>query len=224
MQIRRGFEVLVAALLLSGVSCSKPVLTDSLRERYALNEADLRHVQLYTSEEIVLRREITGQDKSLSGSELRIRDGVRVEEVVIRAKTPCVALRVEGLFMLVGFSPQRPDLSLWFALNTKGEAPPEGRRYEVAALANPPNDPAPFTPVYAKGFLVTYGGQKYRVADERSWGVHLLVDLEESFARDRVRQEAPGWRLSDKPVPSSPPSPASAAPTATPPRDAGASP
>jgi hypothetical protein len=230
VEMRRWFGWLAASVLLS---CAKPVLTDTLRERYSLDATDLRRVQLYTSDEIVLRREDNDQEKSISGSGLRIRDGVRLEEVVIRAHTPCVALRVEGPFVLVGFSPQRPDLSLWFGLDKKGDAPAEGRRYELAALANAPNDATPFVPEHAKGFLVTYGGKKYRVADPRSWSAHLLVDLEQSFARDRVRQEAPGWRLTEKSGSVLPLAPGAANPSAAgsasgssdlPAADAGASP
>ncbi len=184
-----------------GATCVKsPALTDSLRERYALGEPELSRVQLYTSDEIVLRREVTDQERSVTGHELRVRGGLRVEEVVIRAHTPCAVLRSEGSFVLVGFAPERPDLSLWFALDTKGDAPPGGRRYTLAPLANAPNDPSPLKPVYAKGFLVSYGGKKYRVADGRSWTAHLLVDLDESFAQASVREEPPGWKLSDKPA------------------------
>jgi hypothetical protein len=200
---RRVLSALVVSLGLSllGASCVKsPALTDSLRERYALGESELSRVQLYTSDEIVLRREVTDQERSVAGHELRVRGGLRVEEVVIRARTPCAVLRSEGAFVLVGFSPDRPDLSLWFALDTKGEPPPGGRRYSLAPLANASTDPAPLKPVYAKGFLVSYGGKKYRVADGRSWSAHLLVDLDESFAQASVREEPPGWKLGDKPA------------------------
>lgn len=218
-------------LVLAVASCSKPpVLTDSLRERYALTESELRRVQLFNSDEIVLRREIAAEERSVSGAELRVRGGVQEEDVIIPARTPCVALRVDGNYVLVGFEPGDPSKSLWFALDTKSEPSAEGRRYLLAPIANPPDAPSPLQPVVAKGFLVTYGGKKHRVADARSWGAHLLVDLEESFKRNRVKQEPSGWKLDEKPnVPSlrvtvSPPAASAQTPPAPSSSDAGAPP
>lgn len=186
------------ACSLGVLACSRPpVLTDALRERYALGETDLKRVQLFISDDIVLRREVTAEARTIGGAELRVKGGSYEEEVIVQAKTPCVALRVEGPYVLVGCTPQRPDLSLWFALDTKADPSAEGRRYVLAPIANPWNAPSPLVPETSKGFLVTYGGNKYRVADARSWSSHLLVDLEESFRRNRVRVEPPGWKLDD---------------------------
>jgi hypothetical protein len=209
------------ALGLMAAACSRPpVLTDSLRERYALGEADLRRVQLFTSDEIMLRREASAEERSIGGAELRVRGGVYEEEIVIPAKTPCVALRTEGTYVLVGFTPQHPELSLWFALDTKSDPSAEGRRYLLAPIANAYDAPSPLVPETSKGFLVTYGGRKYRVADARSWSSHLLVDLEESFRKNRVRQEPPGWKLEETPGGSVRVKVATPAPSASP-RDAG---
>jgi len=235
LRLTRVIRALAAAIGLASVTafgataCAKPpVLTDSLLERYNLAASDLRHVQLYTSEEIVLRRETTAHERSLSNAELHVNGGMRVEEIVIPSRTPCVALRTEGNFLLVGFVPNRPDLSLWFELDTKSEPSAQGRRYTLAPIANAPNERAPL--VISRGFLVQYGGKKYRVADARSWASHLLVDLDESFARDRIRVQTPGWKLSEKPLVegalsvSSPPPPAPADPSPfIPVSDAGAS-
>ncbi len=208
------------------------MLTDSLRERYALGEADLRRVQLFTSDEIVLRREAAAEERSIGGAELRVRGGVFEEEVLIPARTPCVALRTEGTYVLVGFTPQRPDLSLWFSLDTKSDPSAEGRRYLLAPIANAYDAPSPLVPETAKGFLVTYGSKKYRVADARSWSSHLLVDLEESFKKNRVRQEPPGWKLDEAPggsvrvkagasAPPAPPAPSAPSAPSLSPADAG---
>lgn len=198
--LRLGRALSIAFIVIAaGGGCTKrPVLTDSLLERYSLRPSDIQRVQLYTSDEIVLRSEVGDQERSLAGSELRIRGGVREEEIVVPAGTPCVALRVDGNYVLCGFVPNKPELSLWFGLDTKSEPSAQGRRYILAPIANGPTEPGPL--VVAKGFLVRWGEKKYRVADPRSWGAHLEVDLEESFNKNRVRQEPPGWKLSEQPI------------------------
>jgi hypothetical protein len=205
--------VALAALLALALSaCAKPAFTRAVRDRYALADSDVRRIQFYTSEEIVLQREITEQTKSISSNELVVRDGVRIEEIVIPARTPGVALRVEGDYLLVGFARQRPDLALWFALARSDSAPsPELRRYQLAELENTRDEAAPFQPRWATGFLVSWGGARYRVASGR--GAYLLYEMEASFAREKSRQKAPGWRLSDGvPASSSANAPAAPAP------------
>ena len=205
--------VVSALLLFSG--CGRPVFTDLVRQRYALTAVDLRRIQFFTSDEIVLSRELDDQEKSVSGNELAIRGGVRIEEVVIPSRTPCVAVRVEGNFVLVSFAPNQPDRSLWFGLrHTDGDAPTDGRPYVLMPLSNSANEKEPFKPEFTKGFLVTYGGRKFRVKDGKMWSVHLLYDLEESFDQQKIKEEPPGWRINDKaqtPVPA----PAAGATSAT---------
>jgi hypothetical protein len=192
--------VLLAASAASLVACAKVALTESLRRRYALGPADVKQLQFYTSDEIILRRELSDQVKETEGYGLVIKDDVRVEDVVIPRGTPAVALRVEGDFILASFSRRSPDQALWFGLRRPeddGGIPSTDRRYELAQLENPLSEPGPFKPIYSKSFVVSYGGKRYRLADPRMWDVFLLCDLDESFAKNRVKVEPPGWKLSE---------------------------
>lgn len=203
-------------------ACAKPALTDVVRQQYGLTAEDVRKMQLFTSEQIVLRREVGGQEKVSEKSGLALVDGTRIEEVVIPRHTPCVALRVEGDYILAGFSPSHPERALWFGIKqSAADAPSGGRRFELVQLENDPFEPPPFQPRFSKTFLVTYAGRKYHLADAAMWNAHLVYDLDESSKREKLQEEPPGWRISDRPpppIPQSKPTPppapsASAAPT-----------
>lgn len=187
--------------LLAIAGCGRPAFTDLVRQRYALEEPDLKRIQFFTSDEIVLRRELDDQEKTVTGNAIAIRGGEKIEEIVIPARTPGVAIRVEGRgnLLLVSFASTHPDRALWFGVrHLDGDAPTEGRTYELMPLANPPVETGPFLPEYTKGFLVSYGGRRFRVVDGKMWRAHLLYDLEESFDEDKIKEQPPGWRLTDK--------------------------
>ena len=196
-------------VLAIAAGCAKPAFTEAVRDRYGLTLGELRRVQFFTSDEIVLRRELAAQDKGVTGNELMIRDGVRVEEVVIPKHTPGVAIRFERDAVLVAFSRVNPDRALWFAIKRGDEdgGSPELRRYQLVAFDVPAPDAA-FEPQIAKGFLVSYGGNKYQVVDGAMWDVHLLYKINESFSTQKVQQSPPGWKLTDGLPPPFPASPA----------------
>lgn len=189
------FAVL-AALLQAG--CSKPALTKAVFARYDLTDADVGRLQLYTSDTIVLRRETVVRRRDEAASVLAIRDELKVEEVIIPAGTPGVAVRAKGDAILVSFSREEPTRALWFGLKkrTNGDRD-EPQRYELMPLEVGDEESGMDEPQYTKGFLVRYGSKKYHVADGKMWRVHLLYDLDADFADDVVREKAPGWRLSE---------------------------
>lgn len=179
------------------MGCGKPAFTEAVRARYALTDQEIRRLQLFTSDEIVLRREVVEQEKTRSGNALAIRDGVKVEEVIIPARTPGVAIRVEGERILVSFSREHPDHALWFGSKKRDDLGAGETRYELMPFADIADDSGEVRPGYTKGFLVQYGGRKYHVVDGKMWNAHLLYDLDEKFANDVKRAKAPGWHLSE---------------------------
>lgn len=229
MGLSRWRSALVFASFAAAIAaCGKPVFTETVRQRYGLERNDFRRVQFFTSDDIVLRREVLAQEKSEHGGELVVRGGVRVEEVVIKKHTPCVALRFEGDYLLVSFSRQVPDRSLWFGIKRKDDSPVvDSRKYQLVALDNPREESVPFAPQFAKGFLVSYGGKKYQIADGAMWDAHLLYEIVESFADERVQEKPPGWKLTDGIPPAQPPPPqpppSAPAPNGSTPQAAGSS-
>lgn len=78
------------------ISCSPKIpFTQSIREKYKLNETELKSIQFYTSENIVLKRgEMNANEKETKEGTLTIKSGSSVEQVVIKAGTPCVVEQV----------------------------------------------------------------------------------------------------------------------------------
>lgn len=196
--MRRAMLLFSLVVVLLQVGCSKPALTNAVRDRYGLTDADVGRLQLYTSDTIVLRREMVVQKRDESEKALAIRDELKVEEVVIPAGTPGVAIRATGDAILVSFSREEPDRALWFGLKKRADdGSDEPLRYELMPLEGDEEASGEDRPTYAKGFLVRYGSKKYHVADGKMWRVHLLYDLDAEFADEVVREKAPGWRLSE---------------------------
>lgn len=191
-----AWRTLRALLLLAALSgCVKAPFTTSVLEHYGLSSADLGRVQFYTSEKIVLAREVTRQAREQRGAELRLHDETETEIVEISEYTPCVVLRAEGDYLLLGFSPNDRSAALWFEAEPADETAGDERRYLLAALDNGYDEPPPFTPRFAKGFLISWAGNKYHVVSGRA--AYLLYQMSDDERR-KTEVSPPGWRLSDR--------------------------
>lgn len=64
--------------------------TQQLREKYELKPEELKSIQFYTSNDLVLRRGENKNSKETENGELKLlKDGL-LEEIVIKAGTPCL--------------------------------------------------------------------------------------------------------------------------------------
>lgn len=183
---------IVLGVLLTG--CVRPAFTPGVRERFQFSPEEIRQLQFFTSDEIVLRREVPVQEATPSQQGLTVRGGTVVEEVRIPRHTACVALRVEGDFMLMGFAPDNPAKALWFGLKSReeDEMAHEERQFKLVQLENS-LDETPFEPRYSRGYQLTYNGQNYQIADGKMWDVHLVYE-EGSQIRQRTIETPPGWK------------------------------
>ena len=193
--------------LCAAAGCAKAPFTTSVMERYDLAAPDLGRIQFFTSEKIVLEREVSRQTREQSGAELHLRDDTETEVIEVSEHTPCVVLRVAGDYLLLGFAPKDRRAALWFeAQRTEGEEGSDAR-YVLAALENTHDEhEQPFTPRFSKGFLISWSGHKYHVVSGRN--AYLLYQLADDDRR-KVESSPPGWRLTDRssqqPTISSPP-------------------
>jgi hypothetical protein len=94
-----------AAFAVCATGCSSFVpFTYELRAQHRLSDDEVKNLQFYTSHQITLRREVQSEDREVTpGHKLRLVSGKSIDEVVIPAKTPGVALRVSKRAISVSF-------------------------------------------------------------------------------------------------------------------------
>lgn len=149
-------------MLLSITSCG-PTLRPFTQDLYADNDwsdTELKNIQFYLSRDIVLRRQASGGSSQIVDGEIKVVEGQKVEEVVLKAGTP-------GVFL---FSPKKDRFAVGFDANSDnylvfGPNPNAGDRYVL--LASEWN---------RRQGEVTYAGKKWRVSSDAAWAA-LMVDL-----------------------------------------------
>ena len=133
--IGRLVQVLVVASLIipligiSGCASGRIPFTQHLRNRYGLEEGDLRKLQYYVSGDITLQRGFRHEEGEISATHRLVQkeEGV-VEEVFIAAGTPGIATEVGPTSLAVSFEPGR---SLTFG-SPPDDRDPE-RKYTLSA-------------------------------------------------------------------------------------------
>lgn len=155
---------LLAGFLMLAFSACGPTLSPFTEQLYRQNrwsESELKRIQFYLSEDIVMRRELSGSRSEITSGEIKMVDGRQVEEVVIRKGTPGVLLFLpeKGRFA-ISFEDGGRERFLVFGSNPKAD----GRFVLLASEWN------------RRSGVVTYEGKKWRV-DNRSAYASLLVDL-----------------------------------------------
>jgi hypothetical protein len=193
--MRPSTLVLVIAMSCAA-GCAKAPFTTSVLDSYGLSPADLGSVQFFTSEKIVLEREVSQQAHEEHGAELRLQNDTHTEVVEVSERIPCVVLRVEGDYLLLGFSSKDLRASLWFRAQPTDDVAENEGRYLFTALENTFDErEETFVPRFSKGFLISWSGQKYHVVSGRD--AYLLYQMPDDQRR-KVEVSAPGWRLSDR--------------------------
>jgi hypothetical protein len=203
-----GSLVFVALSALAGCGSFKP-FTHETRVAHSLGTSELKNLQFYVSDTITLRRELTSDSRSVSGShKLLLVSGKTIEEVVIPAKTPGVVVSVEDGALAVSFE---PGSSLRF--EAAGEAPVTHDPNPFPGFASPPDGPDPFPGhdrdaarvrlerfggVYflslANGGRVTYQGASFEVHTSGKQA-HLVIDSESLEKVVKSKKVLPGMRL-----------------------------
>lgn len=90
-----NFIIPVIAMLTILISSCSPKLTPFTERLYNENgwtDAELKKIQFYVSDNIVLRRQASKGVSKIDHGEIKIIDGKRVEEIVIKKGTPGVFL------------------------------------------------------------------------------------------------------------------------------------
>jgi hypothetical protein len=123
-------------------------------------ESELRKIQFYLSEDIVLKREAEEGYSTIKDGEIEVMERGELDQVIIRKGTP-------GVFL---FSPKEERFAISFEPNDErflmfGPNPKQGNRYLILA-----------SEWERRGGVVTYGGKSYRI-DSRHALATLMVDF-----------------------------------------------
>lgn len=159
-------NVLIVAVLLTLGACSPQLtpFTERLYEQNRWTDEELKRIQFYVSNDIVLRRDFSSSDSRIEGGTIRIVGGKQVEEVVIRSGTP-------GVFL---FSPKSDRFAISFEDGGDerylmfGPSPRVNGRFVLLA-----------SDWDRREGTVTYEGRKFKVDTESAYS-SLMVDLKRS--------------------------------------------
>ena len=131
--------VTVALSALTGCASLVP-FTHEIRTEHGLTDDEVKNLQFYNSHGITLRREIeSGGRKVTPGHKLLLISGKQIEEVVIPAKTPGVAVKVGPRALAISFE---PGTSLVFQVKGSRLAMNDRGFLRTVAL-----DPSPASPL-----------------------------------------------------------------------------
>jgi hypothetical protein len=121
-------SIFLLALLLSSCSPVLSPLTTQEKTNKKWSDEDLKKIQLYLSDDIVLQRKLASSSTEIISGQVKIVNGEQVEEVILRRGTPGVLVNV-AVDGRLGVSFEKDDAHyLSFVSN-----PNEGGKYVLAA-------------------------------------------------------------------------------------------
>jgi hypothetical protein len=142
-------------------SCKNLVpYTDALKTKYNLSDDQIKHLQFYVSDPIVLQRKITADNNTqITAGKIKIVNGEKVEEVVVPTGTRGVLVKDDAGKFEISFE---KDDSYYLRFGTNPN------RYESYVLLA--------SDWHGKVGTVTYAGNKYYTSPESADAV-LLIDM-----------------------------------------------
>lgn len=174
-------NVLIAVILLTLGACGPTLtpFTERLYEQNRWTQEDLKRIQFYVSNDIVLRRDFASTDSRIEGGTIRIEGGKQIEEVVIRSGTP-------GVFL---FSPKSERFAISFEEGGDerylmfGPSPRAGGRFVLLA-----------SDWERREGTVTYEGRRFKVDTDSAYS-SLMVDLKRSNSIAKKSRTASGRKV-----------------------------
>ena len=165
-------------LLFSSCGPRLSPLTQRLVDDQNWSENELRKIQFYLSEDLVLTREIRNGVSEIRNGQVKVIDGREVEQVLFRRNTP-------GVFV---FAPKTQRMAVSFEGGDEeylvfGPNPKAGNRYVLLASD------------WDRNFgTVTYDGRKWRVSSSDAFA-SLMIPLKKLRKQDVNGKVVGGRRL-----------------------------
>ena len=167
---------LFALGLLASCTPSYTYFTQGLYEQEKWSQDDIMRIQFYLSKDIVLTRTITAAETSIAGGTIKVRNGERIEQVVIKYGTPGVLVLMprEDRFA-ISFDEADNEAYLMFGPNPK-----YGDRYALLAQE------------WDHDFGQVHYKDKIYTVDAQSAFASLMVDLRREGERKYETKNLPG--------------------------------
>lgn len=150
--------LLVVSLVLAGCKNLVPY-TDALRSKYNIQQSDLRRIQFYPSEDIILQRKISDGATNIVSGKIKSINGEKVEEIIIRSGTPGILVQDANGKLSISFE-SNDNYYINFGSNTY-----MNKKYTIA-----------FSDLNNKVGRIVYNGTTYFTAPE-SVNAILMVDM-----------------------------------------------
>jgi hypothetical protein len=152
--------------------------SDAISKRNNWSDAEIKRIQFYTSDVIVLQRQITEGSTDIIQGKIKTVNGKKVDEIIIRAHTPGILVQMpKEQKMLISFEVDN-DHYLSFGVN-----PNYGSKYTLLA-----------TKWDGRIGMVTYNNQEYKAAPG-SADVFLMVDSRKILKEDINSRIAKGRKV-----------------------------
>lgn len=179
MKVLIGNVLILGLLFLSACSPKLSPFSQSLIDQNGWSEEELKEIQFYLSDDVVLRRDFTrGSSKIVSG-EIKMVNGRQVEEIRIPEGTPGILLfQPKSNRMAVSFEDGKDARFLMFGPNPK-------RRKQYVLLASDWQN---------RRGKVQYDGRTY-YTDSESALATLMVDLKRSGKTSVRTRSAKGRKV-----------------------------
>ena len=173
-------NLLIFAVALVALSSCKTLVpfTESLKDANAWQDDDLKQIQYYNSETIILHRQLNKNETGTVSGKIKVVVGKQVKEIIIKKGTPGVVTALPLQKMAISFE-LGDDYYLTFGIDEK-----RGGRYYLRLKD------------YKKGeyALVTYQSKVYEVSPV-SLTSYLQVNLKKIDNQQRDLRVAKGRKL-----------------------------
>ena len=123
----------LASQVLTGCASMVP-FTHEIRTEHDLAAEDLKGLQFYVSNDVVLRREAEVRGRTIDDGQLKLHAGKTIEEIVIAEHTPGVAVAMDATSITISFE---EGSALDFSLKT-GAPQPLRLEPDNGGFAEPP--------------------------------------------------------------------------------------
>ncbi|MGB0917320.1 MAG: hypothetical protein ACPGU4_07000 [Flavobacteriales bacterium] len=124
--------LLSAVALLSSCSINRMLLTVDTKQQIEKAGVDIKQVQFYNSEEIILARQIKKEEINVAEGKVRIENGKHIEEIIIPANTPGVCELNNEKTLKVSFD-AGDGKTIPFLVEKRGEVVSSGSYFKIGA-------------------------------------------------------------------------------------------